>query len=814
MKMFWSLFVASLALEAVVAASDVADDSYSDYVWLTRSDTWSSPSWNVAGGWADGTAPDASKNYYVAPGAILWRAASSTADDPDRCWNGGRLVLAGTFHSDVSQGDMFAPFVRDLVMLGGSEIRLRAYGPLYSYNGETGTVTVAGTADNPARITQHYGDSFTSSGGARSHGLEARFVGTDESHLVYTRPFRDYNGVAIDRGYFCRIRPFAFKDYPGTFRFTGGNTIAALEAYSAFNCPKMALCVDDGAEFRFNYGSSARYDVSLRSFSASAATLVFGYDESKSSLAPLISASERFSLDGGAVLRMDGALVNSFVSGVSPDNPQGISVKVAHLGDKAAASMGGLSDVKLLAKNAAELPSAEFGLLAVDDGVGGKDVYVAAPGIVAMTNGNVETTGYPAGAVAYGAFEEGHAGDWTNGETPSSDSALHYWGVSKLCFFKPVDMPRATLTVSVNSSWKGGSLISFKEINILGGVWFGMWANDKDRRISADRLNIRYAGILNDGEPSPATFGISAGCVLTIDADLHGDRAGCTIAGWESNANTYSYISLSHANRDFHGRLTVAQELVKQGGVYVPGPKYLFRTYLGDALNWGGVYTASTNTYDAIRLSNFPHVIVTNSVDFAEPTRGMHVLGGARLEVQEGRTMRLSNQVTYSGATEKTGAGILDLSGTSRFIDGAEGTLPIEGTNIVNVTEGSLRVSSSAAADGLAISFAEGTHLVIPADTEFGYRNLKWDAPLTVNTADGVLPVKIDDSAVDSASDISVPICTFSEAAAASIPVTKFKVMRTANGLRCKSFEKLSNDDGSVSYVATMGRCGMQIVIR
>ncbi len=814
MKMLWSLSVASLALEAVVAASDVADDQYSDYVWLTRRDTWAARSWNEAGGWADGAAPDASKNYYVAPGAILWRAAGSEINDPNRCWNGGQLVLAGMFHSDVSMGDQYAPFVRDLVMLGGSEIRTGTYGPLNGYNGETGTVTVAGTADNPARITHQYRDSFTSAGGARSHGLMAKFAGTDESHLIYTRPFTNYNGAAIDRGFFCRIQPFAFKDYPGTLRFTGGNTIAAMDATSAFNCPKMALCVDDGAEFRFNHGLSTRYDVSLRSFSASAAELVFAYDESKNTLRPFVDASEGFSLDGGTVLRMDGALANAFVPGISSDNPQGISVKVAHLGDKAAEAVGDLSGVKLLAKNLAELPSAEFKLLAVDDGVGGKDVYVAAPGIVAMTNQNVETSGYPAGSVQYGAFEEGHAGDWTNGETPSPDSALHYWGVEKLCFFKSVEIPNATLTFSVNSSWKGGPLISFKEINFLGGVWFGMWGSDKNRRISADRLNIRYAGILNDGEASPATFSIAGWCHLTIDADLCGDQAGFTMTTFESIEDAYCSISLSHANADFHGRLTVSQELVKKNGVYVAGPKYLFRTYLGDALNWGGVYTASTNTYDAIRLANFPHVIVTNSVDFAEPTRGMHVLGGARLEVQDGRTMRLSNQVTYSGAIEKTGAGILDLAGASRFIDGAEETLPIEGTNIVNVTEGALRVSSSAAADGLAISFAEGTRLVIPADTEFGYRNMKWDVPLTVNTADGVLPVEIDDSAVDSASNIAVPICTFSETAAASIPVTKFMVRRTANGLRCKSLETRSNGDGSVSYVATMGRCGMQMVIR
>ncbi|MDE3274637.1 MAG: hypothetical protein PUJ80_01270 [Verrucomicrobiota bacterium] len=50
--------------------------------------------------------------------------------------------------------------------------------------------------------------------------------------------------------------------------------------------------------------------------------------------------------------------------------------------------------------------------------------------------------------------------------------------------------------------------------------------------------------------------------------------------------------------------------------------------------------------------------------------------------------------------------------------------------------------------------------------------------------------------------------------AAASMPETKFKVRKTANGLRCRSLVKRANGDGSVSYVATMGRGSMQMVIR
>ncbi len=47
-----------------------ADDPYADYVKLTRKDTKSNYSWNVAGGWSDKKVPHSDTNYYVAPGAI------------------------------------------------------------------------------------------------------------------------------------------------------------------------------------------------------------------------------------------------------------------------------------------------------------------------------------------------------------------------------------------------------------------------------------------------------------------------------------------------------------------------------------------------------------------------------------------------------------------------------------------------------------------------------------------------------------------------------------------------------------------------
>ena len=126
-----------------------------------------------------------------------------------------------------------------------------------------------------------------------------------------------------------------------------------------------------------------------------------------------------------------------------------------------------------------------------------------------------------------------------------------------------------------------------------------------------------------------------------------------------------------------------------------------------------------------------------------------------------------------------------------------------------------MKVSSKTAADGLAVTFAEGTRLIVPADSEDGYYNVKWDAPLTINTTSGKLPVEVEMTGNEGTGDITVPICTFNATAAAEIPETSFMVLRASNKFLQKGpVTKRTNGDGSVTYLATLGMVGTQIMIR
>ena len=787
-----------------VAGTFADDDPYASYVKLTRKDTSANSSWNASGGWSDGLAPDPAKNYYVAPGALLWRVQDKT--DPGRIWNGGQLVIAGVFHVGVSEGDRYGPTVSNLVLLGGGELRTECYGPFYPVNDVTSTVTVAGTMENPSKLTQHYASSFTSSGSARNHLLRNKFVGTAQSVLKFWRPITNYQPKKVDRGFYCRGEKITFEDYPGTFWVTGSYTIFKPEASTVFNWPQTALKVDDGAECALYYGNTfnaVTTNAYLRSLEMTGGVrLDFNYNDAYKRAYPLVNLSERLVLGSGTELWLNNSTFAPFLS----TKPDGVALRLFHLTGAAAETPVDLSGVVMKRLDGATAPS-EFELKVVANGDGSKDVCVcAAPNIVVMTNANVETTGYaagtnPAGTPQYGAFEPGHATDWSNGETPTADSTNSYWNTARLCFFQSVSLPKATLSFGANSSWKAGASLTFKEINFYAGTGFGLWGNDNARSMVAERVNLH-----RNTSGSYVSIYCGQSKHLTINADLCGD----------GSLNTYNMtdqiggLSLSHANTNFHGRLRFTQQ-AQTNGVITP---CRFSTYLGDARNWGGTYTAAADTHDAIILANFMKVVVTNNVDFTEPTRGIKILTDATLEVQTGRTMRLSNQVTYAGLMEKTGSGTLDLAGTARFIDGAAATAPLAGTNGLSVLAGALKVSSKTAADGLAVSFAEGTRLVIPADSEAGYYNVKWGTPLTINTTSGRLPVEIALTGSEGISNITVPICTFSATAAADIPETAFEVQRASNNFRLKAMEKRANGDGSVTYLATLGLPGTQIILR
>ena len=421
-----TLVFAGMVAAMLISGRAFADDpDYSTYVQLAASDTVedkaASTSWQSALHWSDSAAPSSDKNYYVPAGRTL--VHHHTKDNAAaNTWNGGQLAVAGKFHVYVSIGNNNGCLVPDLVLLPGSEISTDCYGPFYIYNSTTSRVTVAGTLENPAVLSQHYYNSDKS----RNHSIYANFVGTSSSALVYTRPDVSYKGNILGKGYpfYCYLHDYPFKNYGGTLMLRGANTYVRLAEARTFNWPNTALRVEDGAVLVPYYGGTSNGNTTnmyLRSFALEDGQLHFNRNSSPNVLFPVINVTEGLSFGEGAVIVVPSA-VGSYIPYRTPEgSPNGGKMfHLANLSGTAAANLPDLSNVKLC-YDPDTIDVIGVGLQFYDGENGSKDLYIAAPDVVAMTNANVETTS--GDKIQYSAFQSGHAGDWTNLDWPSTMEA-------------------------------------------------------------------------------------------------------------------------------------------------------------------------------------------------------------------------------------------------------------------------------------------------------------------------------------------------------------------------------------------------------
>ena len=784
-----SKVLVALALgETMIGSADT--DPYSGYVRLVGEDASANQSWNAKGHWSDNAAPISTKNYYVPAGALLWQQSGNSSTISQRTWNGGRLVIGGTFLTTVNNSAANGPLINDLVLLGGSDCRVGCFSFLGAVDNVMGTVMVEGTLDNPAMISHHHTNS---SNGTRAYGIYGEFEGAADSAVVLTRPYKNYKNEDMDYGWSCDIGQEPFAAYPGTVIMRGGNFKARpYPNQNSYNMPLVTLRIEDDANCHFYRSATIVPSAAqIGALESAGGKLCFNYliANGTTNVYPVVNVSRRLSLDADTVVSLP-TNVNNFLVGVTPDNAYGSTFRIAHLTGTAAETVGDLSAVKVGVDGNAQL-GYPVKLHAIANGDGTKDVYLATPNVAIMTNQNGTAS------TAAGAFDAGSGWMWTNQEEPAADSSMTYLARTVLTLHANANYPNATLSTA-SSLWSvGGTHYTFKTINLGHGNGIRSWNTvDQNRTYTAQRLNVLAQS---------SKIEVSGNVSATIDADVYGN-GNLEIGNYD---NGYGSVHLTHVNTNFHGRLTIRQ--LPLNGTLTP---YKFSTQLAGSRNWGGAFDDLANAYRAITLKDFPYVRVYGDVAFSGSDRGILVQSGVRFNVTDGKTLMFGNQITYAGVLEKNGAGILELAGTARFLDGQSDTAPVAGTNELKIVAGALKISSKTAADGLAISFAEGTKLIILSDTESGYCNVKWDAPLSIETVDGKLPVEIDPVGVAGNENVTVPICTFSETAAANIPLDAFSVSMDVKGMRLKSFVKRSNGDATVSYIATFGPVGFRVEVR
>lgn len=808
----------ALAIGVVCLSARAEYDESDGYVRLNYSDQpfsgsdshtswdqcWTNPKGVPA--WSDGQAPHSTTNYYIPAGRFVCMnngIGGKIFGDGD----GAKLVLAGYLQSRHSSSEMTRlPWFRELELLSGSYF----YNDWSCHGLQKTRATVLASADNPFECR-----AKDAGGGYDGcyYFVDSEFVGGADTGVR----FKTLDTAAKEFNTFY-LEAKTFASYPGTFTATGAKT--KVTAYSGNNKGGLNFAgtavIENGAVLQgainktnwTSYPTATFGSLELRTGAKYAMWIENGVAR------PLVEATKGFRIDDTAKV-----VLGNFAAGLpaatvadDPDLSE-MRIVIAHLtGD--AVSNYSLPEGKVCPTDLVNAESsslfADWEYEVVDDGNGGKNVCLVHRRRIVKT---LKGDNYKNNDEC--AFGNGDpANFWSDGVKPTGDAAVDcvmpfFWAN----IATPIDLPNATLTFSSSDAYLMTSMgrLRARELNLIGGCGVSSWnsyAGSQSIVFEVEKINLLGTAAV--------TFNISHGEVydlagVTGVAPLFLNDRGVK---WQSPDKTYNnpvpqgIVNLRGDNSDYHGRLTIRNKALP---LLSDTDDMCFKTFLGQAKSWGGAFTADADAYSAITFQGSPYVVVTNDVTFGSADRSMYVTGGVRFNVTAGKTLKLANLLTDYGPIVKLGDGTLELAGVMdvRHDDAGDALR----TNVVRVLKGALKIGSKTACDGMDVTFAEGTKLVIAEGCTDGFYNVASTQPLAINTASGKLPVEIERTEKPE-DDTEVVVCTLNAAAAEGLTAENFAIVQT-RACRVASFEKRTLGDGNVAFVATLlGKKGLVLLAR
>ena len=773
-----------MAVGCVLVSAFAAFAEYDEtdgYVRLKKSDKWSSggwSSWNVAGNWSDGKEPHTTTNYYVPSTMYLWPANSNPG-----AWQGGPIVFAGSIVSRVSDSALAnLPQFTNATFLAGSHLDTR-----YRYAGfRSSVITILAPEDNPFSClcdtsTAPRAFRFPDTVFKGDDGTAVRFAvnaGAGEiSCELDACNFAEYEGKVIADGSDVTVSSRSGGggfDFAGPFVADGAivNGATDEDEWKAFQTAKFgALDLKNGATFRFWQDAGE--------------------------VRPKLEVANAFSYDSVSAFRFgnfDYADLDAATADADSDN----RLMIAHLakGETVTCPEGAVPDLWLNA-NGTRL-TADWQIRVSDDGNGGKNVEAVYPRtVIKMIKKNSYSK--PETRAFTCPDPENY---WSTGRIPDSETTGDIVAVAALQAYSPLYLPNATLTYAGNVKGEiyenGDGDITVRELNLVDVATLYRYTGDAGHAIdtiSGGTINLLGTQLNTMSIMVSHSRGFNfASSIVGTKTLVVQDRA------VDALNNRRGYASFSGDNTGFHGRLVLWNRCPLEDD----SDTRCFCTYLGNAKSWGGEFTQDAETFSAITFRDSPMVYVTNDVAFAgENVRGMFVTNGVRFNVSAEKTLALGNAITYAGEIAKLGDGTLEMSGTASILAGTDSA------NRIRVTAGTLKVSSATAVEGLDVSFAEGTKLVV--DKDCGFVNTTAANPLTIS--DEKLQVEIAGFDEKPEDDVEVTVLTLNKTAAAGIGTDRFAFARTPT-YKVLKFEKRESGD-NVEYVATVGgKKGAVLLIR
>lgn len=313
-------------------------------------------------------------------------------------------------------------------------------------------------------------------------------------------------------------------------------------------------------------------------------------------------------------------------------------------------------------------------------------------------------------------------------------------------------------------------------------------------------------------------------CRFVLDGEIEGG-ADVSFYGWDGTSVPEAFYRMTGMNTNFTGAISVSQGEYRPQ--YISFESKYPTLFVEDGRNLGGRRPAFDPR--ALTLTHMARLSVTTetSVVLADGlNRGVYVYEKGRFHVGEPEgVVDCRWPLLLSGKMWKEGPGTLVLGGEMKHETSDGGSLsdvPRAGSNLVEFTEGVVKVANARALSGSEITVNEGASIRVAVNlddaelTRYGIINVATDSPFTVSDGlDGKLPISLDTTGVQfpEGSVLTNGLVTVSASAAPSVRGMIQRIARPWPGVKARVIE-IQNQDGTVTFAAETSEIGLIVTIR
>ena len=773
----WMLaFLVSSAISLPLVAEDNHD--YSTYIRLKRNTTLA----DTVGGWpkADAWDPEGDMEdgkCYLVPSGISLASMTQSTGKEGGTWPGEELAIEGLFSVSATGGRSKSAIIPHLALLPGGRILMKsAYGTI---NGVT--LDIRGTNGAPSSIEYNFatannnGDYYPQLNiaitGDSDSVVRFAYTGTRQNYSDFQRAFRvfggfaNFHGTVIVDGERTWLRPMTTSstfDIGGTLVITNGANVYVDTVSPTFG----SLVMAEGSTLQIAAGKT----VTLGDGKFNDATIEF-------------SSGSKMVINGSLVatspvrLRLDGILGTG-----------------AYRTDLMTVSVGN-GELRKDDFTIAGEPQFRYEL-SVDtiDGIQTLWMKNLNPDIKDATTGYVYQKTADGSSASYKIGSYNMAGNWSEEDVAPHQGTNYYTEV----YFRD----------------KGSQEDLFQGDSLTQAYTF------RPTRKSFKINDWRVVGIVDSKKPSLNTAGdkinsyvfdglltvyTTADCAFTLIGGLSSLNDDGTIKSSQKYVMKTKIRGAADAVMVVEGAESRdSGDVEAQAICEFPGDmsEYYGTLYVGKNEtvrlgSWG-------LTNGTLAVKNWSAKIATTEDSGAfVPVKKYKTETSSTVDVPEGKEIAVLDGMDITGTLTKAGGGMLSIGGIATV--GADAEL--------DVAEGSLKIVSTDAVNGITVGFAEGAKLVVDVSAkgdlkEYGARNTQSDTPFVSLTEGGKVSVSF--TGEFDGEEAEVVVCTVS--ATAALP--EFRVSSKHSNLKVASSGWRTNEDGTKSFFVKFVKAGMVIVVR